>query len=195
MNDRKSTRFFRKLLGWRGVILLVVLVISILLYQRVHAVMSLRAKGFRVTCSTPVPDAVYAWTGRECWDALGRTGLVGNTHIYIPSGNKPVSVAPEELDCLRHLQPIEWLSLDRTGATDEHVAHLRGLKELKCLNLSHTALTDECLPDIQSLTSLEMLFLMGTSVSDDGVARLREALPSCCVFDAQGVPMRPLQRD
>jgi hypothetical protein len=60
--------------------------------------------------------------------------------------------------------------------TDDGVTHLNGLKQLQRLSLQRNQVSDR---SIEFLEKLESLSLHHTRITDEGVARLKNSLPSC----------------
>jgi len=104
-------------------------------------------------------------------------GVLYIAEVRIPQG--PFGEA--ELEHLKGLTKIEYLSLSYTQVTDAGLVHLGGLTNLKWLNLSHTQVTDAGLVHLKGLTNLEFLHLSYTQVTDEGVKKLQEALPNCYI--------------
>jgi hypothetical protein len=83
-------------------------------------------------------------------------------------------IAEGGLACLRHLNKLETLYLNRTPLTDKGLEPLCGLAGLKVLDLRGARhLTDAGLGHLKGLDRLEILYLSYTKVGDAGLAHLK----------------------
>jgi hypothetical protein len=89
------------------------------------------------------------------------------------------NVNDDELEHLKGLTRLRWISLSRTHVTDAGLDHLKGLVQLQWLWLENTQVTDAGLERLKGLTKLRILDLTDTQVSDQGVKKLQNALPNC----------------
>jgi hypothetical protein len=102
-----------------------------------------------------------------------------------------------DLELVKSLPHVRWLSLYHTPVTDEgmkHVGtlseletlyffdtrigdeglkHISGLRKLREIQCSSTPITDDGVAHLSGLTQLEVLFLGGTQVTDAGLKHLR----------------------
>jgi hypothetical protein len=78
-----------------------------------------------------------------------------------------------ELEHLKGLTKLEYLSLDGTRITDAGLVHVKGLTNLKYLYLDGTRVTDVGLEPLKGLTKLKHLFLSDTQLTDAGLADLK----------------------
>jgi len=73
------------------------------------------------------------------------------------------------------------VDLAGTRITDAGLATFDGCETLSLLFLADTAISDAAVDQLQQFTKLERLDVGNTKVSAEGVARLRAALPRCCI--------------
>ena len=89
-----------------------------------------------------------------------------------------------DLEHVRKLAKLKWLSLDGTQMTDAGLECLAGLTRLEQLSLVRTRITDAGLEHLQRLTQLQELHLYGTHISSGsaGLKALKQALPDCQIL-------------
>ena len=83
------------------------------------------------------------------------------------------------LEQLSGLSNLLYLSLNEAQVTDAGVKHLKGLTKLERLRLSDTEITDAGVEHLKGLTRLKYLDLESTHVTNEGINELRKALPNC----------------
>jgi len=72
----------------------------------------------------------------------------------------------------KFFEPVVYVNLAETRATDVQIAQLSRFKNLRQLNLSQTAVTDAGLAHLSGLQDLSELYLGTASVTDSGLAHL-----------------------
>ncbi len=97
----------------------------------------------------------------------------------------------DRLARLDFLPQLTHLALDRAAITDAGLASLGRLSNLRWLSLWRTAVTDEGLVHLEGLDNLAFLDLGRTGVTAAGVARLRETLPGCLIWNDALKPYCP----
>jgi hypothetical protein len=112
-------------------------------------------------------------------DSLGDDFFFDIAAVYVNSDE----FRDEHVSRLVSLPKLKILVIRSTRVTDRSSLHIKQLTNLERMNLSCTRITDAALEDMRGLTKLESLELLGTKVTDEGMARLREALPDCAVYD------------
>lgn len=91
--------------------------------------------------------------------------------VGIDCSLKPVS--DEQLRTLLRKSPeLGYLTLTRTGISDDILRDLSQCPHLRTLNLDHSEITDRGLEHLAAQKSLESLSLVGTKVTDDGLRHL-----------------------
>ena len=78
--------------------------------------------------------------------------------------------------------PVTNVSLDGTDVTNTDLEYLKDLPDLEFLSLTYTRVTDTGLEHLKELTNLRELHLANTQVTDEGVEKFQKALPNCEVF-------------
>lgn len=83
-------------------------------------------------------------------------------------------VTDEGLAVVSSMPNLEKLYLQKTGITDDALAHLEGLNHLRYLNVYGTQVSDTGLENLISLPSLESLFVWETNVTKEAADEFRE---------------------
>mgnify|MGYP001820742138 CR=1 FL=1 len=97
------------------------------------------------------------------------------------------NVTDAELGFLGRFRRIRHLSLCNTRVTSDGIDAISNLTSLDTLIISNTLVDDRAVPSLAKLNGLTGLNVHGTRISEAGIARLRSALPNCCIcFDEQG---------
>ncbi len=137
---------------------------------------------------------------------LGRDYFFGVESVLISSNNIPKNADVDALIAkASRLQPLErvriehctlqrdsllplagksemdWLSLSRSNADDNHIKLLAGMPKLRVLDLRGTKITDKSVKILCELKNLELLLLRDTNISVASIDQLRDALPDCDV--------------
>ena len=86
---------------------------------------------------------------------------------------------------LRELNQLEDLDLGSTKVTDAGLEYLIGMSQLRRLVLTGTDVTDAGVQSLTALKQLRWLFVNDTEVTDKGVRKLKNALPSCQIYDGR----------
>ncbi|MGH9162108.1 MAG: c-type cytochrome domain-containing protein [Vicinamibacteraceae bacterium] len=97
----------------------------------------------------------------------------------------------DRLEAVAHMPHLVALHLQRTGVTDEDLAHLSGLRYLESLNVHGTDVSDAGLERLAGLKSLRRLYVWQTKVSDEGAKKLRAGLPELEVNMGSGFSEDP----
>jgi Leucine-rich repeat (LRR) protein len=80
---------------------------------------------------------------------------------------------------LSELTGLQRLNLDKTRISDEGLANLKPLVNLVALELSSNEITDEGLKHLAGLSKLqELTVAFCTGITDDGIAALKQAVPT-----------------
>lgn len=91
-------------------------------------------------------------------------------------------VTDEELPSLESCRSLTGLLLNGSRITDEGISRVAGWPSLHTLTLYDTAVSDQGLDRLSASTSLRILDVQRTRVTLAGVARFRQALPTCFVY-------------
>jgi hypothetical protein len=105
----------------------------------------------------------------------------------------PPSLVPPEPEPLGKLMGVDFfhdaehLAMLNSKSTDGLLGDLALLTGLKELHIRSDDVTDAGLLQIERLKSLQLLVLAQTKVTADGVKKLQQALPHCCIVGRPGV--------
>jgi hypothetical protein len=116
--------------------------------------------GLMVTGESPGPGWLGKMLGKDFFATAGGVRL------------DKAEVTDAELESLRELSQLHWLSLEHTNVTDAGLVNLKGLTKLQMLVLSHTKITDAGLEHLRGLSKLETLSLEDTEVTDAGLVSI-----------------------
>lgn len=79
---------------------------------------------------------------------------------------------------------LRYLVLVDDNITDKGLSYIGSIKSLRILDLSKCPISDTGLKKLYSLPGLRALYLEGCkNITRDGIARLKEALPGCTVYE------------
>ena len=98
--------------------------------------------------------------------------------LYLPY----LPITDAGLSHLRQATTMQELHLPGTKISDAGITRLSAMSELTSLDLSFTQITDASVNQLIGFKNLSKLRLVGTRVTSQGIARLRQALPTAAVF-------------
>jgi hypothetical protein len=106
------------------------------------------------------PDWAYRWFGVDCFHTV--TGVTLDRK----------AIGDDDLECLRNLSDIEYLSVGGDSITDCAIAYVKNLRALKELRLQGTRVGDEGMAQLVDLPRLEVLDVDMTRVTDAAIPHI-----------------------
>ena len=145
--------------------------------ETVEAIHKLGAIGYDYQSDSSMRPIPYANPPGPAWmrNLLGDDWFDSVSAVLIV-GSQVTDIDLENLKGLNHLK---YLTLHETTITDAGLENLTGLQQLQNLQISGSNITDAGLKQLERLKQLKAIYLIYTHVTDAGVAKLQKALPDC----------------
>ncbi|MCA9248871.1 MAG: hypothetical protein KDA42_17210 [Planctomycetales bacterium] len=120
------------------------------------------------------------------WLGLSGTRVEGRALERLPNPEKlevlhlaRTPILSDSVALLARFENVTWLDLHGTAVDNQSVQRFVSLKKCNWLDLRETAIDDRAIDALAAMKQLEILDVRETGISSGGIARLRQALPSC----------------